>query len=389
MLFRGDNLEIMRRFETSSIDAIVTDPPYGWRFMGKAWDGDDIEKMAKSSQGQQLDRQELGWKPREKRAHAAGKYDLSISANKSFEIWTTQWAKEAFRVLKPGAHMLVFCGPRTYHRMASGVEDAGFEIRDQLQWLFGSGFPKSHNLKDEWQGWGSALKPANEPIVLARKPLQESTLAKNVLKFGTGALNIDGTRIAGKLWKSHVGDGLAKNKFFTDGERTVYEKHPHTQGRWPANIILDEEAGKMLDEQVSKTMNMPSAGNKKSKLANPESSMFGISGEGNPDYYKDSGGASRFFYCAKVSKSERGVDNKHPTVKPIKLMEYLCKLITPPKGIVLDPFMGSGTTGIAAKNLGFDFIGIELDKDYFEIAEKRINTNNKATLKETQLEMAT
>lgn len=313
-LFKGDNIDHLKTMLNESIDAVITDPPYGWRFMGKKW-------------------------------------DYSVP---SVEFW-----KETLRVIKPGGHVLSFGGTRTYHRMVCNMEDAGFEIRDQLQWIFGSGFPKSHNLKNEWKGWGSALKPANEPIVLARKPLSEKTLAQNVLKHRTGTLNIDETRI--------VMNKEEQDRLDAAVNMNINGVQPKSaQGRWPANIIFDEEASK------------------------------------NQEW-------SRFFYCAKASKSEknRGLEgmldmrsgtermnnsdgrkeelgesdrltltkNGHPTVKPIKLMEYLCKLITPPKGTILDPFMGSGSTGIAAKSLGFDFIGIELDEKYFEIAKKRIESS--------------
>lgn len=394
----------------NSVDSVVTDPPYGWRFMGKAWDGADIEKMAK--QGKRPGDTFLGSdgstrKCREYSAEAAGKYDLSPSANQSFQSWTEMWAREAFRVLKPGGHMLVFCGPRTYHRMASGVEDAGFEIRDQLQWLFGSGFPKSFNLGD---GVGSALKPANEPIVLARKPLSERTLKLNHEKWGCGGLNIDASRIEHKsddpqvnLRKGKTLNAKGENAIYSDGVGKFTGDYFNSQGRFPSNLLLSETAAEMLDEQSGV---LPSRGN-----VNPTTlggGMYGhgtFKGVGFNDHAKGQG-ASRFFYCAKASKSERNaglegmpkvtcqsgmggampVDddgnerdrfktvqaNHHPTVKPIKLMEYLIRLVTPPQGVVLDPFMGSGTTGVAAKNLGFEFIGIEMNEEYVAIAEKRI-----------------
>ena len=323
MLQHGDCLDKLKELADNSVDSIVTDPPYGLSFMGKHWD-----------------------------------YDVP-----STEIWA-----ECLRVLKPGGHLLSFFGTRTYHRGVVRIEDAGFEIRDQIQWIYGSGFPKSHNLKGEWQGWGTALKPANEPIVLARKPL-EGTVAQNVEEWGCGALNVDGSRISGKPWKAHSATGLAETKFFTDGNAKVIEKEPHDQGRWPANVIFDEAAAAMLGEP------------------------------------------SRFFYVAKASKYERnaglegmptkevhrygsgigeGIDpnapskdkNFHPTIKPLKLMEYLIKLVTPPKGIVLDPFMGSGSTGVAAKKLGFEFIGIEREAEYLEIAKRRIDNT-----KEQQLQL--
>lgn len=327
MIHHGDSLELLKTLPENSVDSIVTDPPYGLSFMGKKWD-----------------------------------YDVP-----SKELW-----ENVIRVLKPGGHLLSFGGTRTYHRMVVALEDAGFEIRDQLQWLFGSGFPKSHNLGD---GWGTALKPANEPIVLARKPLSEKTVALNVLKWGTGALNIDASRIEG------IPPVVPQPAFNTTGE--IYnmktgegrsgQMSNSTQGRWPANLLLDETAAEMLDEQ--------------SGISKPKTERTGKRGGKGFGFFDDEksanetgvwpgdkgGGASRFFYCAKASKRERGEGNGHPTVKPLKLMEYLIRLITPPGGIVLDPFMGSGTTGVACKQLGFEFIGIEMNKEYVEIAERRID----------------
>jgi len=323
--------------------------------------------------------------------------------------------KELFRVLKPGGHVLMFSSPRTYHRMVAGLEDAGFEIRDMIQWLYGEGFPKSmdvskaidkefgkleervviglkqniHSWKAEdntgntygkygkkfdevsvltapatpeakqWHGWGTALKPACEPIVLARKPLSEKNVARNVLKWSVGGLNVDACRIPvdEKSMPSirppsdnHSG-GLYQGGFGNDDLGYT----PHPQGRFPANVILDEEAAKMLDEQAPN--------------------------------------ASRFFYCAKAGRNERFAycrtcdevipqkdANKHkghdvvfhPTVKPLKLMEYLIKLVTPPNGTVLDPFLGTGTTAVAALNCGYKVIGIEIDEEYFRIAKYRV-----------------
>lgn len=408
-LYLGDCIEILRTLASNSVDSIVTDPPYGFAFMGKKWD-----------------------------------YEIP-----SVEMW-----KEALRVLKPGGHLLAFGGPRTYHRLACNIEDAGFEIRDQLQWLFGSGFPKSLDISKaidkaagveretfevprnggpggksahigqisnerksgiglsslpatdaakQWSGWGTALKPANEPILLARKPLSEPTVAKNVLRWGTGGLNIDASRIGvSESDPNHrvaTGENGAADSMFGVGN----SKRPATltQGRFPANLLLDEVAAEMLDEQSG---GCPS----KSGGSAPRSGHWGNSGKGVAVRRNDSGGASRFFYCAKTSKSERNAglegmpevkmqdyaegtkrklcaqaegpknpnlprQNFHPTVKPIKLMQYLINLITPPKGIVLDPFMGSGSTGVAAKKLALNFIGIEKEKEYYEIARRRIN----------------
>lgn len=393
------------------------------------------------------------------------KWDYDVP---SVEIW-----KECLRVLKPGGHLLAFGGTRTYHRLAVNVEDAGFEIRDQIQWLYGQGFPKSLDVSKAidkaagavrpvigtrdpkgsvhgnaapdstgshiysgnltssegqtdaaklWEGWGTALKPANEPIVLARKPLEKGlTVAQNVMKWGTGAINIDGCRIAtsditgrpvydSKGWKNTSG----KTGSVTDDWK---------KGRFPANVILDEVAAEMLDEQ---TQHLHGAGFKRDAIREcaPTGNIINKhAGDGNR--FGDSGGASRFFYCAKASTSERnaGLDgmplhqgpihldggpwtenktaksgeakrlprqNFHPTVKPVKLMEYLVRLITPPGGIVLDPFMGSGTTGIAAKMVGVGFVGIEIDSSYFNIAKMRIESwvlDRLLEVQERQIEM--
>lgn len=324
----GDCIKEIRHMSDNSIDAVVTDPPYGLKFMGKKWDY-DVPKV---------------------------------------ELWC-----EVLRVLKPGAHLLSFGGTRTYHRMVVNIEDAGFEIRDQVQWLYGSGFPKSYNLKDEWQGWGTALKPANEPIVLARKPLEKGlTVAENVLKWGCGALNIDGTRI--EVSPDDPNKRRSTGGYNSCDSLATVPNAPYNstrdatlaQGRWPANLILDEVAAEMLDEQSGNSYYPAHDYECENKGGWKQTSKIK-----RQMSYGDSGGASRFFYVAKASKRERGEGNTHPTVKPIKLMEYLIKLVTPPNGIVLDPFAGSGSTGVAAKNLGFEFVGIEMNEEYVEIAKKR------------------
>jgi site-specific DNA-methyltransferase (adenine-specific) len=293
--------------------------------------------------------------------------------------WHAAWLTEAYRVLKPGGHLLAFGGTRTYHRLACAAEDVGFEIRDSLMWLYGTGFPKSLNLKGERQGWGTALKPAFEPIVLARKPL-EGTVATNVAKWGTGALNIDACRIAGARPATTRGAGGGHGVFSPIAGQGRIEDDG--RGRWPANVILDPEAGAMLDAQSGY-------------------SKDGVAVQRN-------GGASRFFYNAKVSKKERdaglegfkvfdaqgtvnrkpgsagtkspragagragGLRNNHPTVKPIALMRWLVRLVAPPGGLVLDPFMGSGSTGLATIAEGVRFYGIERERNYFKIAVARM-----------------
>lgn len=302
----GDCLAVMREMPDASVDAVVTDPPYGLAFMGKRWD-----------------------------------YDVP-----GVEVWA-----ECLRVLKPGGHLLAFAGTRTQHRMAVRIEDAGFEIRDMIAWVYGSGFPKSHNLKGEWQGWGTALKPALEPITVARKPLI-GTVAENVLEHGTGALNVDGCRVA-------------------SGEANAAIEKANTLGRWPANLIHDGS------EEVVNCF--PQAKGQQGALtgAEPSSKTTNAFGEFScrtpSEPRGDSGSAARFFYCAKASKADRGSANNHPTVKPTDLMRYLCRLVTPPGGIILDPFAGSGSTGKAAALEGFRFIGIEREAEYVEIARARIS----------------
>lgn len=420
-LMLGDCLERMRELPDNSVDSVVTDPPYGIRFMGKAWDGADIEKRAAARRANESHCPGSGPNGGHKSLAAeAGKYDLSPNGMLAFQEFSFEWAKEAYRVLKPGGHLLAFASCRTYHRMAVGVEMAGFEIRDQIQWLFGSGFPKSYNLKGEWQGWGTALKPANEPVVMARKPLEKGlTIAQNVLKWGTGALNIDGSRIATEeklsFGSREIGDGTKYSPMPKD-RQTPGIQNP--QGRWPANIILDEEAAKALDKQSGALK----SGQLKDSYITKESENISMSGKNYArslgNRAADSGGASRFFYCAKTSKAERnaGLDgnttkktndgrqkeidnpfqrgsserkNFHPTVKPTKLMGHLINMVTPPGGIVLDPFMGSGSTGVAAKKLGFSFIGIEMNDEYMEIAERRIaHVGCQAKTEDPQMEMS-
>jgi site-specific DNA-methyltransferase (adenine-specific) len=377
-LHHGDCLDVLRTLPDCSVDAVVTDPPYGLSFMGKKWD-----------------------------------YDVP-----SQEIWA-----ECLRVLKHGGHLLAFAGTRTQHRMAVRIEDAGFEIRDMIAWVYGSGFPKSHDVSKaidkaaeaerevvgfnenwrtskseiacpqqenqatitapatleakQWEGWGTALKPALEPITVARKPLI-GTVAENVLQHGTGAINVDGGRVA-FVSDADRRESTAKNQHADFGTQpmtnnNVYGDYSMIQpanynppGRWPANFIHDgsEEVVGLFPDTKSGFMR---GGEKASKGLG----MFG-GGQSNADTYGDSGSAARFFYCAKASKRDRDEGNNHPTVKPTDLMRYLCRLVTPPNGTVLDPFMGSGSTGKAAALEGFSFIGIEREAEYVTIAQARIN----------------
>jgi len=409
----GDCLETIRDMPDNSIDAVVTDPPYELGFMGKKWDSTGIA------------------------------YNV--------ELW-----QEVLRVLKPGGHLLAFGGTRTYHRMTCAIEDAGFEIRDCIQWIYATGFPKSMDiskaidkkfgaerevigikqhstnfenaknnkagyLQDEanrnnakcfgygeeqittpstpeakqWDGWGTCLKPANEPIVVARKPISEKTVADNVLKWGTGGINIDGCRVeSNNMPKGCNGTGFASimKTNVEQGYRPLdyYEKQdgfkytPSELGRFPANVILDEEAGRLLDEQsgISKGSN---SGIRKAGSEFGQGS--GWNKHKNKDTFRvghnDSGGASRFFYCAKASKKERR-ESKHPTVKPLNLMRYLVRLITPPNGIVLDPFTGSGTTLEASLLEGFSFVGIEKQAEYIPDIKARIERGHEALKEEIE-----
>lgn len=382
ILYAGDCIDVMRRMPEASVDAIVTDPPYGLEFMGKDWDG--------------------------------------FGTPLGFQTWTEAWAREAFRIVKPGGHLLAFAGTRTYHRMASGVEDAGFEIRDCIAWMYGSGFPKSKNValaidkgeghpnrgraiptastyqasdkkkatklksnpvddyvaksdaSKEWNGWGTALKPAYEPIVVARKPLT-GTVAQNVLEHGTGALNIDACRIAAS---DPFGGGAKATSGFVNGyERGEGWQAGSDLGRWPANIALDETAANMLDEQSGHQKDGTTyLDNRKHdydassyKIVDSRTGTRGYGGEG---------GASRFFYTAKASRQDRNVgglaNNTHPTVKPTDLMWWLIRLVTPPGGIILDPFGGSGSTGLAARAENVRCILIKREPEYLEIIRDRL-----------------
>lgn len=285
----------MDALEENSIDAIVCDPPYGLQFMGAKWD------------------------------HAVPGLDY--------------WER-ARRVLKPGGHLLAFGGTRLYHRLACAIEDSGFEIRDCLMWLYGGGLPKSHNLKGEYEGLGTALKPAWEPIILARKPFK-GTVVNNVVEHGTGAINIDGCRV-GK-----------------------------TKGRWPANVVHDG-SDEIINEFPNSKGQMGDLKGHKTARTSPNG-IYGPMGPASDRLRrKDTGTAARFFYAARASKKERGEGNTHPTVKPLQLMRWLCRLVTPPNSLVLDPFCGSGSTVIAAIQEGFHIIGIDVEPKYTTIAKNRV-----------------
>lgn len=321
-LFNGDCLEQMKQLPDNSVDSIVTDPPYGISFMAKKWDY-DVPKV---------------------------------------EVW-----KEAMRVLKHGGHALIACGTRTQHRMVVNIEDAGFEIRDVVSWIYGSGFPKSLNIhkKDERcpDGWGTALKPACEFFTLCRKPLSEKTVAANVLKWGTGGINIDGCRVGTETRHNPSAGNSDREKWRMNTSETEGRE---TTGRFPANLIHDGS------QQVLELFPETKSGKMKQKIEGGEFNVFGKQYPRNVETIGDSGSAARFFYCPKASKKDRDEGNHHPTVKPTALMQYLCRLITPTGGVVLDPYMGSGSTGKAAVKEGFSFVGCEVDEDYYKIATARI-----------------
>lgn len=369
-LYLGDSREVLKALPDNSIDSVVTDPPYALvsivkRFGGEnaapAKDGDVYARASAGFMGQTWDTGETAF---------------------AVEFW-----REVMRVLKPGGHVIAASGTRTYHRLAVAIEDAGFEIRDMISWLYGSGFPKSHN---QGNGWGTALKPACEPWVLARKPLV-GTVAANVLAHGTGALNIDGCRVptdealragSGVIPMRHdpnvprgrSGEASAERRYTdrggTDFAATPGPRGGDERGRWPANVIHDGS-----DEVVGAFPDAPGqqgvvTGNEKSSpFANVYGDMPNRNGRAEPRL--DSGSAARFFYSAKADAMDR-VGSKHPTVKPVDLKQYLCRLITPPGGVVLDPFAGSGSTGEAAWREGFRCVLIEREADYFEDIVRRM-----------------
>jgi len=444
----GDLFDVLPTFAEASLDACVTDPPYGIGFMGKEWDSFSPAQAAKKQGLRQLDKSPA-WRDGDRRlinpnlkgrtvngaiSSSQIEYDRSVIGQRAFQDWCERWAREVIRVLKPGAHVVVCGAPRSFHRMTCGLEDAGFEIRDCLSWLYGQGFPKSLNLGD---GRGTALKPGWEPIVLGRKPFKGSVTA-NVETHGTAALNIDACRIEGAQGDGHFSgddgsdatsqpgyDGgfttggkafrplrVARRNVESDEKRVAYSKGLAGSmaagrtdvGRWPANVCLDEIAATLLDKQSGELV---SGANPESRGSDKFRSIYSdFKGQTDCDPARgvDIGGASRFYYVAKPSREERdyGTDgliaqqrdesrkeghpggdnprnrglqprgNYHPTVKPVALMRWLVRLVVPVNGNVLDPFMGSGTTGMACRYEDRAFIGIEREAEYVAIAEARI-----------------
>lgn len=417
MIHLGDLFDVLPTLPDASIDACVTDPPYGIGFMGREWDTFKPGE-SRASKGLHANQRISSDNPNvrgRRRAPAVSlsaiEYNYSVSGLRGFQQWTERWAVEVFRVLKPGAYLVVCGAPRSHHRMMCGLEDAGFVVRDCFAWLFGSGFPKNKNMGN---GRGTALKPAHEPIALAWKPFK-GTITANVEKYGTGALNIDACRIEGG--ERHLIDATA-NVITGDGRfgsmAGSRSAGSTDLGRWPANVLLDEEAAAMLDEQTGDCRSAY-PGNDAAAAAyagtvhnETEQVAYGKFSPLAGLAYSDSGGPSRFYYIAKPSREERdygcdgltarsggeatdrkdgsaglnnpragagrtgGSRNFHPTVKPVELMRWLVKLVTPIGGTVLDPFTGSGTTGMACRYEQREFIGIEKEAEYLAIAERRI-----------------
>ena len=411
----GDCLEVLRSMPDNSVDSIVTDPPYGLSNVKPeriteaitAWAAGDRERVPDG------------------RGFMGKAWDSFVPPP---AVWD-----ECLRVLKPGGHLVAFAGSRTHDLMGLSIRMAGFEIRDGLAWLYGTGFPKSMDVSkaidkaagaeresgrvpaaevrnpkatgggldgtaggtrpwieeamlrgyhekagdapatpeaQHWEGWGTALKPAFEPITLARKPLV-GTVADNVLKWGTGALNIDGCRIGDEVRANSPAGGATNNSASIGAGGKEGRQPTSAVGRWPANVVLDEHQAAALDEQ---------SGNRQSRgrAAFDRGGYGGTVGLNRTDRrelgYGDMGGASRFFYCSKASSKERpeadGV--KHPTVKPLTLMRWLVRLVTPPGGTVFDPFAGSGTTIEAAMLEGFDAVGVEMEPSYLPLIERRL-----------------
>jgi site-specific DNA-methyltransferase (adenine-specific) len=377
-LHAGDSRDVLKRIPDCSIDSIVTDPPYALVSI--------VKRFANSPRSERTENTENPY-GRTGRGFMGQKWDTGETAF-AVDFWA-----ECLRVLKPGGHVVASSSTRTVHRMVCAIEDAGFEIRDSLQWLYGSGFPKSHDvakglgkqlagpsLCEEWQGWGTALKPAVEPICLARKPLdRNNTVAANVLQHGTGAINIDACRIhgddaqGGEYTVKRLKPGATLDK--TGGnwrpEDGGIEFHGNMKpGRWPANIIHDgsDEVLGAFPETTSGTFAADhSDGGKASGILG---AMTGR--ERDRDFIGSTGSAARFFYTAKADADDR-LGSKHPTVKPVDLMQWLCRLVTPPGGTVLDPFAGTGTTGEAAFREGFNAILIERETEYQADIRRRMS----------------
>lgn len=395
----GDCIEVLRSLPSGSVDSIVTDPPYGIRFMGQTWDGADIVRRTQQGLDSSKGAPDGARGPHGGYRSAsveAGRYSRSLRDAWAFQQWCGEWACEALRVLKPGGFMLAFGGARTWHRLACAVEDAGFEVRDSIAWIYGSGFPKSVNVartvdarlahgesasSAAWEGWGTALKPSFEPCVVARRPL-DGTVADNVLAHGVGGINIDACRIhsAGSEGRDYT---VRRLKSGAELNRTGGNWRPEEggeayvgrtkDGRWPSNVVLDEEAAHALDAEA------PESVSRRGKPRSAATSGAGWDMRATGAEYDDQGGPSRFFpvfrYEVKASADERpsvgGVS--HPTVKPVALMRWLVRLVTPYGGMVLDPFAGSGTTLEAAVAEGMRAVGVEREESYLPLIASRLD----------------
>lgn len=371
-ILQGDCREVLRTLADASVDSIVTDPPYHLT-TGKKGGTGEASASLKTPHG---------------RARVTTGFMGMTWDGGGVAQDPAMWA-ECLRVLKPGGYLLAFSGTRTYHRMAVAIEDAGFEVRDQIGWLYGSGFPKSHN--GEWGG--TALKPAWEPICMARKP-PAGTVEANWRQHGTGALNIDACRIPSEPMPPNTGRGAMLRRTPDEQREPRPPVQPHDLGRWPANVIHDGSDGVVAafpdapgaqspvtgDEPSASTSavygKFKRAASDRTGEASANSDNAGAVGfKMKPGMRREAASAARFYYCAKADRADRnegGVNNVHPTVKPTDLMRYLCRLVTPPGGVVLDPFMGSGSTLKAAELEGFSAIGIELSPEYIVIARRRI-----------------
>lgn len=352
-LYAGDNRDALAAMPDCSVDSCVTDPPYALVSIVKRF-GKDGAAPAKSNGAS-------GVYKRASSGFMGKQWDTGDVAFDA-DFW-----REVYRVLKPGAHVISFGGTRTYHRMASAVEDAGFEIRDQIGWAFGSGFPKSHNAGD---GWGTALKPAWEPVVLARKPLI-GTVAANVAEYGTGAINVDGCRVdAGE--RPHIerrNDKSLDGDVYGSGINGSRSLGTFSQGRWPANIVHDGSEDVLAAFPDAPGQQRQTLGTEPSDTTKDIYGKFRRVAVAPPR--NDEGSAARFFYQAKADSDDR-IGSKHPTVKPVDLMRWLVRLVTPKGGTVLDPFAGTGTTAEAAYYEGFSAILCEREAEYIADIERRM-----------------
>lgn len=384
-LLHGDCREVLKAIPEASIDACVTDPPYGIGFMGREWDTFKpgvgahrrlMHPRERVAQRVVSDNPNINGRHRSPALSPSQiEYDYTVAGLRRFQEWTAEWAAEVLRVLKPGAYIVVCGAPRSYHRMACGLEDAGFVVRDQFAWLFGSGYPKSRNLGG---GHGTGLKPAHEPIALAWKPFKGSVTACHAT-HGTAALHIDACRLEPGAG-GYRGDEPSATRRYTDTGGTDFAMTPGPRGgsdlgRWPANVVIDEAAAEAIDEQSGELVSGANPSRRGSDKFRDIYSGFAGQEACDPARGVDVGGASRFYYCAKPSRDERdaGVDrNTHPTVKPVDLMRWLVRLVTPIGGTVVDPFTGSGTTGMACMHERRAFIGCEREADYFTMSKARI-----------------